>query len=469
MAGLVCTGNRLSCAPGPMAGTKRSGTPMLGFAWLALRQAQGALRKGRLEEAQRLLDAPSARRHRGRELLLRTLALAHVERAEAALQRNDPEAAWQDVLRAEQLPGGVAAGERLRAVLGQRGTAQVRALLDLAEPTQSPEAVARLRDRAVALPELAALSGTARDWLQARDDAQQGEIDQAQECVQRLRGLQPLPILPLDEFARDLQKQQTTLAPLLKQLRQAAEEECWRDVVSIAEKVLQVAPRHAGARQLRSQAWNQLQPTTVVANEPTVAIRHPGQVEGGQRLLLWIDGVGGFLVCLGDRVTLGQAATDSWVDVPLFADVSRLHALVTRDASSYILEGLRPVQVNTQQTEKAILRSGDRVTLGTSCQIQFHQPVPVSSTARLDVMSGHRLPWAVDAVLLMADTLVIGPGTQVHISMPDLTQPLVLFRQKESLGVRHAGEMRVDGRGLQGTGAAGPGSSGDGGGVRIRD
>src|SRR5262249_58334744 len=43
-----------------------------------------------------------------------------------------------------------------------------------------------------------------------------------------------------------------------------------------------------------------------------------------KRFLLWVDGVGGYLVCLSNRVTFGQATGDAPVDVPLFADVSRL-------------------------------------------------------------------------------------------------------------------------------------------------
>jgi hypothetical protein len=160
---------------------------------------------------------------------------------------------------------------------------------------------------------------------------------------------------------------------------------------------------------------------------------------------LWIDGVGGFLVCLGSRVTIGQATPDAYVDVPLFADVSREHAVIRRDAEGYVLEALRPVQVNGQAAEKALLRPNDRITLGTSCQLQFRQPVPVSTTARLDLTSGQRLSLSVDGVLLMADTLVIGPGEHAHVSVPDLKQAVVLFRNKDGLGVRHAGAMTVDG------------------------
>src|SRR5262249_31778620 len=139
----------------------------------------------------------------------------------------------------------------------------------------------------------------------------------------------------------------------------------------------------------------------------------PGEIIP-QRFLLWIDGVGGYLVCMGSRVTVGQATSDSFVDIPLFADVSRLHATVTRDNEGYLLEAVRPVQANSEPVDKALLRPNDRLTLGNGCHLRFRQPAPVSTSARIDITSGHRLPLTVDAVLLMADTLVLGPGSRVH-------------------------------------------------------
>ena len=46
------------------------------------------------------------------------------------------------------------------------------------------------------------------------------------------------------------------------------------------------------------------------------------------RFLLWVDGVGGYLVCEGDEVTLGQPVQGSYVDVPVLGDVSRIHNAV---------------------------------------------------------------------------------------------------------------------------------------------
>src|SRR5512145_2091838 len=125
------------------------------------------------------------------------------------------------------------------------------------------------------------------------------------------------------------------------------------------------------------------------------------------RHLLWIDGVGGFLVCPAPRITLGHASARPAPDMPLLADVSRLHAALQRDAEGYALEAFRPVQVNGRDCERATLRSGDRITLGASCQLMFWQPLPVSASARLDVASGHRLTFPVSSVLLMAETLVL--------------------------------------------------------------
>jgi hypothetical protein len=146
------------------------------------------------------------------------------------------------------------------------------------------------------------------------------------------------------------------------------------------------------------------------------------------------------------------------VDVPLFADISRTHAALTRDSEGYLLEAVRAVQVNGQPTEKALLQPGDRITLGSCCQFQFRQPVPVSATARLDLVSGHRLPLTVDGVILMADTLVLGPGSQAHVTIPDLQQPVILFRQKGGLGVRCSGNLTVDGQSCRERGVLGPAS-----------
>jgi hypothetical protein len=166
-----------------------------------------------------------------------------------------------------------------------------------------------------------------------------------------------------------------------------------------------------------------------------------------KRFFLWVDGVGGYLVCLSPRVTFGQATADGPVDVPLFADVSRLHAEISRDGEGYVVESAKAVLVNGKEVTRSVLSPGDRVTLGATCQFLFTRPVPVSLTARLELTSGHRLPTAVEGVILMGNELMLGPGPQAHVVMSDVKEPVLIYRSKDGLGVRVPGAaFRVDDR-----------------------
>lgn len=428
---------------------------MLGFAWLIYRQAQEALRSGRLEEAYRLLSQPAAQGHKGCTELLPQLARAFVARGEQFLRQNDAEAAWNDLLLCEQVGLTDAGAVRLRQALTSQGLAQVRGLLEQGQPARALELIARLQDRMVRQPELATYEEAARAWNQATEQANRGELGQAIQCLERVRRLLPGRTGPLEGYVKELEERYQVFTALLVQLHAALEQRSWNDVVQLSEKVLALAPHHEEARKARSRAWKVVEPTTVVVSPPSPASAAPAMAPQ-PRFLLWIDNIGGFLVCLGNRVTLGQSTPDAWVDVPILADVSRQHASIVREPEGYLIEAARALQVNGCPTDRALLHSGDRITLGASCQLQFHQPVPVSATARLDLVSGHRFPLAVAGVLLMADTLVLSPGPQAHVVMPDLEQPLVLFRQKEGLGLRYTGPFHVDGKRCQHKASLGP-------------
>lgn len=427
---------------------------MIGFARLTLRQAQEALHNGRLEEAHRLLCQPEAVGHRASWELLKQIGQGFVERGERHLRHENPAGAWHDLIQAEQIGGTDSGAERLRQALTRLGLAEARALLEAGEANRAAQALAQLRERAVRQPEVQLLEEASKGWVLARDLADRGELSQALQTLDRVQRLLPGP-RSLDRFHRELEDRQAHFTPLLVKLHEALDQRHWREVLQLAERVLALAPQHAEARKARTGAWKAIEPPTEASPASPPEPDLPAQIPS-QRFLLWIDGVGGFLVCLGARVTLGQAAPDVAVDVPLFADVSRMHATLTRDSEGYLLEAVRPVQVNGQLTQKLLLQPEDRFTLGHCCQLQFLQPVPVSATARLDLVSGHRLPLSVDGIILMADTLVLGPGPQVHVAMPDLRQSIILFRHKDGLGVRYIGNLTVDGQPCRERGMLGP-------------
>lgn len=421
-----------------------SSTRMFGFAWLTLRQAQEALRQGRLEETLRLVELPAVRTHRrGGELLVR-LAKAYIDRGEAHLKRDDVDAAWADLLQAEQLSVAPKVAERLRLGLTRLGIAELRAQLQIGDTTRAEEAVMKLRQRAAASTELGVLEEGLRGWIRARELAGRGEFGLANEVADqagRILGVNSR----FEAFHADVLQQRDRFPELLSRLHARAREQRWQEVVELAEQVLAAAPQHQEARTLRTRAWRVIEPLTL-SQSPAADETETTHDPLPPRFFLWIDGVGGYLVCLGHRLTFGQALPEARVDVPLVADVSRLHATLTRDGEGYVLEAVRPVQVNGNLATRSSLQPGDRVTVGASCQFQFRLPVPGSTTARLDLVSGHRLPTSVDAVLLMAETLVLSSGPQSHVTIGELNHPIVLFRHRDGLGLRHQGEMRVNGQ-----------------------
>lgn len=414
---------------------------MFGFAWLTLRQAQEAIKHGRLEEAHRLLEQPSVRGHRKTGELLVQLARAFVDRGERYLNRDDPEAAWRNLTQAEAINPAEKTADRLRSELVGLNMAELRGLLSVGELVRADEARLRLRQRGVRSPELLVLEEGLQGWLRAGELADQGEMTQALDTLDRAHRLLGVN-QRIDALQADLLRRRDALPELLARLHQAARAERWDEAIERAEQVLALAPRHDEARGLRARAWRALEPVT---------LPHPGVAEAAAaealppRFLLWIDGVGGYLVCLGTRLTFGQAQPDARVDVPLVADVSRLHAGLVRDAEGYVIEAMRPILVNGASTTRALLQSGDQVTLGTTCRFLFRLPVAGSTSARLDLVSGHRLPTAVDGVLLMAETLVLGPG-QAHVAVPGLSEPVILFRHRDGLGMRHGGTLAVNGQ-----------------------
>jgi hypothetical protein len=322
-------------------------------------------------------------------------------------------------------------------------------LLQAGDPKRADEAASRLHEKGVRAAEFQVLEEAARDWLSARDLACKAEFTRAIEALDQAARLLGEDCPALTNYRQEIDQKRLKFPALLVKLHEAANAKRWQDVLELADRVLGVAPDHAEARKMRMRAWQSLEPMTVLPATPTSGRMKEETLAADAlplRFLLWIDGVGGYLVCLGGRLTFGQATPDAHVDVPLIADVSRLHATLSRDSEGYVLEAVRCIQVNGQPVTRGFLRNGDRVTVGTSCQFLFSQPVPVSASARLDLVSGHRLPVGVDGVVLMADTLVLGAGAQAHVTVPDLTEPIVLFRGKDGLGYRHKGSLVINGR-----------------------
>ena len=211
----------------------------------------------------------------------------------------------------------------------------------------------------------------------------------------------------------------------------------------------QPAPASAHSRFRPVAPTFRIPPTPAPASARSIAPRPPTrEAEPGPkgRFRLRVDAVGGYLVCLDAQIILGRAGHDSPADVPLMGDLSRNHATLIRDGDTYVLRANQPTYVNGRPVQTAPLHDGDVIRLGSTVELEFRQPSPVSSTARLAVVSRHRLPLAVEGVLLMAETCILGNTPQAHVRVPGVNHPVVLYRQGPALWCRAAGGFEVDGK-----------------------
>ncbi|MHC4399136.1 MAG: FHA domain-containing protein [Planctomycetota bacterium] len=165
------------------------------------------------------------------------------------------------------------------------------------------------------------------------------------------------------------------------------------------------------------------------------------------RFLLWVDAVGGYWVCLGDEVSLGQPGRPKAVDVPILGDLSSYHARIRRDGEGYLVEAVRKVRVEEKPIQQAaVLSNGDRMRLGDVVTMVFRRPHALSASARLDFLSRHRTQPSTDAVILMADSCVMGPKPSSHVVCRDWPREVVLYRSEGQMYCRAEGILEIDGR-----------------------
>jgi len=189
-------------------------------------------------------------------------------------------------------------------------------------------------------------------------------------------------------------------------------------------------------------------PSTIHNHPPdySAALRSTMKHTGEQHFVIWIDAVGGYLVCRGDQIHLGQACPGNRVDVPIQADISRRHASIRRDEDGYLLLPIARVLLDGKLvTVPTPLADGQVIDLGGAVKLEFRLPHPLSATARLTPVSRHRTRPPVDGVLLLADSCVIGPTHSCHVVARQMTGEAVLFEQEGQLRFRGPGPVSIDG------------------------
>ena len=189
------------------------------------------------------------------------------------------------------------------------------------------------------------------------------------------------------------------------------------------------------------------------------------------RWLLWVDGVGGYMLLPGDDWTIGGPSGSEDSEICIQGDLSRREACIRRQGSDYILQPLGTVLLGGRRLSRpAELRDGDLITLGSGAvdsgatrplrpmdgnplrgaRLEFSRPHPLSASARLRLDSRHKTRPRADGIILLADTCVLGPARGSHIVTPEAECEVILVQRGDQWYCRSAGGTEIDGETRQG-------------------
>ncbi|MGB9689703.1 hypothetical protein, partial [Thermogutta sp.] len=88
--------------------------------------------------------------------------------------------------------------------------------------------------------------------------------------------------------------------------------------------------------------------------------------------------------------------------------------------------------------------------LGNCVRLEFLRPHPLSASARIDFVSGHRTVPSTDGVLLMARNIILGPEKTSHVVCPSWKESVTLYWVGDTLCCRGSSLLTVDGKVVRG-------------------
>ncbi len=445
--------------------TPSSVTTMFQSWRIQLRAAEQAWRAGRLDDAARIVSQGNLPEFLPGKQLQAKLASQMLQRGRQALARAESTAGWQDLLVAERLGAPGEQTHDLRHALVAHTLQEVDSLLAADDPHAALARLDLLESRCRGLARVRQTRKMLEKAIAGQTLSRHGNFVEAAAAWSAAALLRPdLQLLAQRRDAcRQLVDQNQSLA---EELHAATARREWSVVLRLASEWLESAPECATAKAAWQRAWSEvglptIEVPTVPAhprarqhnNLPPVTRRRG--LDGhenlelsppGPRFLLWIDGVGGYLVCESREVVIGQPVADTRVDLPIQGDLSRQHAVIRRDGEGYVLAPRRRTQLDRRLIAgPEMLTENCEIELGMGVRLAFRRPHPLSASARLDFTSHHRTRPTADAVLLMAESLVLGPAPTSHVVCPGWADEVVIFREGQELFCRSCDALEVDG------------------------
>ncbi len=431
---------------------------------MQLRQAEAAWQAGQIDEARRLLAEEDLSTYLPAKQLTLAVASALVERGQKHAEHGDTLGGWRDLETALTLAGETEALAALRRQLVDQALCEAERYLAADDATAAIACLDRLKRRDCDTAATRLLEQVSKRFQAAARFMRQGEFAAAEAELSTAARLRP-DLRSLENRLNQCRVQLGASRALSARLNQAVDGGDWSAAALACDRLLTIAPNHLAARQTRERLARAETGSTrrQPVNEPTPfrspELPMPGSESASRRLIAWVDAVGGYLVCLGDQVILGQPDPTGSADVPILADLSRRHAVVRRDGEGYTLVPLQATLLDGRRLDgPAPLIDGSEIELGDGVRLRFRRPHPLSATAVIDFVSRHRTRPKVDGVVLMAQTCVFSARSTSHVVCRDLQDEVILFRDGKNLSCRTNTALNIDGQHYDRRGPVGPNS-----------
>src|SRR5262245_45697277 len=349
-----------------------------------LREAQVALEQGRLEEAAKIAGQPEVRTYLPVQQLVVQIGEQLARRALERAANGDFAGAWRDLDEARQAAGETAEWQRLSQAVAEVAVGDIVQHLAASDFPGATSRLDVLDKRKMPGVALSTLREVAKRLESARKLSQRGKFAEADEQLAAAAALRP--DLTLIEDKRQVCRERAEKARVLtEQLHAAVAASDWTKVVAIANELLEISPENRVARDARKRAWGEvgapvgdsrrLPETQYWCSTSSVEAKGVAtadvQIKRSPRFMLWVDAVGGYLVCLGDEIVIGQASRTNKVDVPIQADISRRHVKLIRHREGYVLEPLggKVVIDGRPITGPVLVSDGEEIVLGDAVKL----------------------------------------------------------------------------------------------------
>ena len=456
--------------------------------WYNYRKINRSLAIGQLNAACALARRGHLQNNFAGRRLCKRLVTRLIKRASSERTQGRLEAAWQDLIDAASIASPALSDvvSRQTNQLVESTIATANHMLREGDVLQALKTVGLLAQRHILDQRANRIHQIGQQVVLADRLAERGEIDHARSVIYDLRRHHP-ELKFLGPKLKKLERKRNRLAKLTSQLRQAISDSAWGGVRRLTDQMLGITPNNRLAMDARKRCNQkshlarahqdsnhpQQRLTCSLAphgnnnhelpHEPTDrppwgarSIFSPTETRSPQRgvskramkcFMLWIDGVGGYLICREPEVLVGRALPASQVDIPLQGEIDRRHLKIRRLDNTYLLEPLGKVQIDGKPLQSPlVLGHRQRLLLHGGVEIQFLQPNPIGNSAKLEIVSRHRTePWA-DAIVLLGDALVLGPDRNHILCCPQWSQDRMIFRRNGKIYFRSAGVFDVNGK-----------------------